>query len=192
MRSFICWGLLILLAGPGAGLRLNLETGKKYIYAYDLMPASDLKTISSSLVLAYPINERSAIEINYLSLENPFLAGSSYTVSYRLAYGLERRGILWPTLIFGYRFIYTPETDFVTPIDFGIVSEILLTEDLSFSFPVVVTLFSKDNLLDLAFTFENRGFLWGDLIFGLKSLKPVGKSSFVERSLLLLGIKNWF
>jgi len=189
--TLVCLILVLFSLNEVKALRYEFAD-KKLLYAYEFLPSSDLKTISSSLILAYPVNERSAIEISYLSLENPFLAGSSYIVSYHIAFGVERWKIFWPTFVGGYRFIYTPETDFTTPIDIGIILEAPLFLDLSFRLPIIATLFSKSSMFDITFSVERKGFGFGDLNLGLRSLKPVRGSSFIERTLFFLGVKNRF
>ncbi|MFC1511262.1 hypothetical protein ACFL5U_02615 [Candidatus Margulisiibacteriota bacterium] len=192
MKLLIAILLIVMMANASLAFKFQAREKSGLITSYSLLPASDLKSYSSAVTLTYPIRDRTALELDYLSLGNPFLVSESYTVTYRLTYGFEKWGPILPTLLFGWRFIYTPETDFDTPLDFGLESEINITDTLSFRMPVMIALFSNDNMLDFSLLFEQRNSPLGDFVVGWRNLKPVANSNFVERSLLILGLIREF
>jgi len=160
--------------------------------AYGILPSSDLRTCSWSLSLTLPVRPRTGFQIDYLSLGGPLFMSESYAVTYRLLYGLEKWGNGWPTLLFGWRIIDTPETDLIAPLDFGMEYEIPLSDDQTLRLPVMISLFSKDNMLDASIIFERKGFWPGNFTLGLRDLKPYGSSQFVERLMLILGFVTRF
>ncbi len=192
MRFLLILIVIISIASSALAFRFQFESEEKLYYVFDLLPSANLKSLSSAVTLGYPVRERTSIEIAYISLDNPILLSSSYIVSYRLALGLEKWHMILPTAIFGYQFIYTPETGFTTPIDFGLLSEIELAENLNFIMPINVSLFSNSNLVDFSIAIERKEAWLGDFMVGVRNLKPITGSNFSERLLLILGFINQF
>ena len=191
MKNAFCLILILLLFTSSAStLSFDLAPEERYIYEFQLLPASNLSTVSSKLLLGYQVRERTGITLDYTSFDSPILAGSSYTITYRLNVGLEKWGFILPTVSGGWRFIYTPETDFTTPIDFGLTSEIELAKNFTLRIPIMLSLFSRSNIFDAEISIERKESWFGDIVLGLRSIKPVGSSAFAERTLLLFGIKN--
>ena len=180
----------LLFCGSATALTFDLAPEERHVYEFQLLPASNFATTSSKLLLGYRVRERTGITLDYTSFDSPILAGSSYTITYRLNVGLEKWGIILPTVSGGWRFIYTPETDFVTPIDFGLTSEIELAENFTLRMPIMISLFSRNNIFDAEIGIERKESWFGDIVFGLRSIKPAGSSAFIERTLLFFGVKN--
>ena len=192
MRTFcLLLILLITLVSQSFGLRYVLENRGKFFYAYDILPSADFNSSSSALLLGYYIDERSAIEIDYTSFDSATLSGSSYSLTYRLTLGLEDWWITRPSAIIGYRFIFTPETGFFAPLDLGISAEIPLSEGLSLRLPIIFSLSDQGQLLDATLTLERKDAFLGNLVLGVRNIKALANSSFIERSLVILGFKNW-
>ncbi|KAF0132728.1 MAG: hypothetical protein FD145_1583 [Candidatus Saganbacteria bacterium] len=116
--------------------------------------------------------------------------GNYYSVAYRVLWGLEKWGMIEPVALFGWRIINSSETDFVAPLDFGIIAEINLTKNFSVQIPAMISLFSKSNMFDFSINLENKGYTIYNWVFGMRKLAPLNNSSFLERTLFLLGLKS--
>lgn len=194
MRLFVCLFLLAALTLPAPGYSFDLSPDdKQYAYTYDLLPSSDFKSFSSALNILFPVPDKEvAFSLEYLSFGSAVLTGNSYSFTYRVLWGLDQWKFIKPVALFGWRIIYTDETDMVAPLDFGIIPEIHLAGNTYLQIPLVVSLFSKDNILDFSFDIQQKGAFFGDLVLGMRKIAPLKGSSFIEKTLFLLGIRNQF
>jgi hypothetical protein len=194
LNKLIVFLLILFCAAfcqPASAMRFNVDTeNEKFVYAYDILPSSDFSNFSSALVLAYLVDERSSIELNYLSLNSPILTGQSHTISYRLTFGTDPWGPIWPTWVVGYKFIYTPETDYEYTIDLGFTADMKIWDGLSMSLPISAALFGRDSMVDAACKFNQAAGSLGNITVGYRYLMPVGSSNFPQRAMLVLGFGN--
>ena len=191
MKYFLIFITLIFLCGSEAlALRYDLAPEKRYFFTYDVLPDWTSGSASSAFSLGFPAGERSGIELEYLSFDSPFLTGSSYLLTYQMTYGLKKLGIIYPTLSGGWRFIFTPETGFVTPLNFGLISEIEIEKDLYVRIPLTATIFSKEKIFDLSITVVKKATVLGDLTIGYRGIGPYVDGDFENHTMFLIGFKN--
>lgn len=181
---------MIILSGKSYSVRFDIDSKNNLEYYYELLPSSNFQTVSSALTLDYHMPNKFGIELSYLSFDSAVLLGQSSMVSYHLTYYGRKYGNITPIYLFGYRFIYTPELGYSTPIDFGITPQIDIGDDYYVSFPVVISLFSRSNLLDISFDFGRRGFLFGDFVAGVRSLKSITNPTALDRVFFMLGFRG--